>query len=281
MQTTSPNWPLGISTCSFGYLDESVFKAYADVGALMEISLSTDQCRQLDWASISVFSARYGVPVRSFHLPFYPFEHNNLASPDAAVRKETVAFHAEYLRKISDAGIRYAVVHPSGEPNPPEVHQDMLNACAESLFQLAETAKSFAVTLCVENLPRTCIGRDSSEIRFLTDSHPDLRVCFDVNHLLTESHKAFVRAVGEKIASVHLSDYDFVDEKHWLPGEGSIRWDELIDLLLEAGYAGPCLYEVPMKCPKSLPVPRRDLTLRDYLNNYRSLLSGEPFPVIR
>ena len=281
MDHAYPNWPLGISTCSFGFLDESVFKAYADVGALMEISLSTERCGQLDWASVPVWSARYGVFVRSFHLPFYPFEHNNLASLDAAVRKETVGMHAEYLRRLSEAGIRYAVVHPSGEPNDPADRADMLKACAESLNALAEQAKKQSVTLCVENLPRTCIGRDSEEMCFLTDSHPDLRVCFDVNHLLTESHADFIRAVGGKIVSLHLSDYDFADEKHWLPGEGSIRWNELIELLRQTGYAGPLLYEVPMKCPKSLPVPRRDLTLPDYLANYRSLLSGEPFPVIR
>lgn len=280
MNNTFPNWPLGISTCSFGFLDESVFKAYADVGALMEISLSTERCGQLDWASVRVWSARYGVFVRSFHLPFYPFEHNNLASLDAAVRKETVGMHAEYLRRLSEAGIRYAVVHPSGEPNDPADRADMLKACAESLNALAEQAKKQSVTLCVENLPRTCIGRDGEEMRFLTDSHPDLRVCFDVNHLLTESHADFIRQTGDRIASLHISDYDFRDEKHWLPGEGGIDWAALVDLLTGAGYAGPFLYEVPMRCPKTLPKPRRDLVLTDYLRNYKVCLSKQPFPPI-
>ena len=280
MRTAVPQWPLGISTCAFGKLDERVFQAYGEIGALMEISLSPEECARLDWKAVPVYSARYGVPVRSFHLPFYPFEHNNLASLDPAVRKETLELHGSFVRRMSEARIPFAVVHPSGEPNREEDRPDMLNACAESLYALAETAKPYGVTVCVENLPRTCIGRDGSEIRFLADSHPDLRICFDVNHLLTESHEAFVRAVGEKIASVHLSDYDFQDEKHWLPGEGGIDWNELVDLLIGAGYDGPFLYEVPMRCPKTLPKPRRDLVLTDYARNYEACLSGQPFPPI-
>lgn len=275
-----PHWPLGISTCSYGYLDETVFRAYAEAGAVMEISLSAEACTRIDWEQVSRWSKQYEVQVRSFHLPFYPFEHNNLASLDGAVRKETVSMHESYIRRMSDAGIRYAVVHPSGEPNREEDRENMLNACAESLALLAETGTRYGVTLCVENLPRTCIGRDSREIRLLTDSHPALRVCFDVNHLLTESHTDFVRTVGERISALHVSDYDFSDEKHWLPGEGSIDWPELVDLLLSCGYGGPFLYEVPMTCPKTLPAPRRDLTLPDYVRNYKACIRKQPIPPI-
>lgn len=71
-----------------------------------------------------------------------------------------------------------------------------------------------------------------------------LRACFDVNHLLVDNHRDFIKGVGDKIVSLHLSDYDFVDEKHWLPGEGKIDWKELIGLLKSINYTGPFMNEV-------------------------------------
>jgi sugar phosphate isomerase/epimerase len=40
-----------------------------------------------------------------------------------------------------------------------------------------------------------------------------------------------------------MSDYDFLDEKHYFPGNGLIDWKEVVELLEEAGYEGPFLYE--------------------------------------
>ena len=80
----------------------------------------------------------------------------------------------------------------------------------------------------------------------LVSADERLRVFFDVNHLLAvyqDTHRDFVEALGEKIITVHLSDYDFVDEKHYFCGNGDINWDELIGLLEGIGYCGPFLYE--------------------------------------
>jgi len=41
-----------------------------------------------------------------------------------------------------------------------------------------------------------------------------------------------------------LSDYDFVDERHWLLGTGKIDCGELISLLKGIGYQGPFMNEV-------------------------------------
>jgi sugar phosphate isomerase/epimerase len=44
-------------------------------------------------------------------------------------------------------------------------------------------------------------------------------VCFDTNHLLKESSEDFARAVGPHIVTLHVSDYDGKDERHWMAGE--------------------------------------------------------------
>ena len=74
-------------------------------------------------------------------------------------------------------------------------------------------------------------------------SNPDLRVCFDVNHLLKEDHVTFVHKVAPYIVTTHISDYDFKDECHMLPMRGQINWRELQTVLELENYKGPFLYE--------------------------------------
>ena len=69
-------------------------------------------------------------------------------------------------------------------------------------------------------------------------------VCFDTNHLLLESHADFIGALGDRIATVHLSDYDGRDERHWLPGKGVIDWPALCRSLRRAGYLGVYIFAV-------------------------------------
>ena len=57
-----------------------------------------------------------------------------------------------------------------------------------------------------------------------------MKVCFDSNHLLQEQGDSFILAVGDKIVTTHISDYDFVNERHLLPGELDIDWEEYMDL---------------------------------------------------
>ena len=52
-----------------------------------------------------------------------------------------------------------------------------------------------------------------------------------------------VRTLGGRLTTLHLSDYDGVDEKHWLPGRGVIGWPSFIAALRDIGYTGPFNYE--------------------------------------
>jgi sugar phosphate isomerase/epimerase len=98
-------------------------------------------------------------------------------------------------------------------------------------------------------------------MQIFLDRIPDLRVCFDTNHCLIEDNCDYIRAVGPKIVTLHVSDYDFTDEKHWIPGEGKNDWEGIIRTLEEADYSGRFLYETggAAKC-------------REIYANYKSLM---------
>jgi sugar phosphate isomerase/epimerase len=52
-----------------------------------------------------------------------------------------------------------------------------------------------------------------------------------------------VRALGDRLVTLHLSDYDGVDEKHELPGRGVVDWKEFMQALRDIDYSGPFNYE--------------------------------------
>jgi sugar phosphate isomerase/epimerase len=51
------------------------------------------------------------------------------------------------------------------------------------------------------------------------------------------------RALRSKLLTLHMSDYDGIDEQHQMPGRGVLDWQAFMQALREAGYAGPYNYE--------------------------------------
>ena len=178
------------------------------------------------------------------------------------------------IAKASDIGIDKFVVHPSCEPIADELRAEFIKNSQESLNELAEFAHLRGAVIAVENLPRTCLGRDSKEMLELISVNDKLRVCFDTNHVLKENVVDFVKNVKDKIVTLHVSDCDFVNERHWLPGEGKVDWPELTTALKEINYNGVWMYEIGLKTPDSIK-RERDLTFVDFVHNAEQLFKQQ------
>ncbi|MGI6561041.1 MAG: sugar phosphate isomerase/epimerase family protein [Clostridia bacterium] len=264
-------WEIGISSTCKKSIHRFVFDEYAKNNVFnMEISLPYTEYDHIDWSATKQASKDTGVRLWSIHLPFSPFEINNLASPDIQIRKSTLKMHSELIKKAGDIGINIAVVHPSGEPNNPDQREELLKHSTESLSILAKEGAKAGVTIAVENLPRTCLGNCSDEIITLISSDDRLRICFDTNHLLIQKNTDFIKLLGDKIITIHVSDYDFLNERHWLPYEGKNNWIEIVTLLEKANYSGPFMYEVPLEAPPT--IQRRALTLQDFVENFKACI---------
>ena len=255
-------------------MSEALYRECAEAGvAAVELSPAYDRFSQQDYRRIARLARENGVALWSLHLPFWPFSEIDISSTDRALREKSVAYLGEILRQAADVGVDKFIIHPSAEPIRDEDRPARLAAAGESLAALSALAVQCGGVVAVEDLPRTCLGRDSAEILRLLSADEHLRACFDTNHLLQQESPAdFARAVGDKILTLHVSDYDFRNERHWLPGEGDVDWNDLLDALDEIGYKGVWMYEVGFDCPASLTRPRR-LNCRDFVENAQALFA--------
>lgn len=272
-------WKCGLST-NVRLINKETFYGYAKAGIdCMEVScghLGDD--KNTDYKELKSWAKEYSVRLWSYHIPFAPFEDINIASLDEKLRKNSVALVKKSIDTASYLETKIAVIHPSGEPNKPEERTLLIEAAKESLAEIAEYASQKNIVIAVEDLPRTCLGNSSSDILELIKADDRLRVCFDTNHLLEEKNTGFIRACGDKIVTTHVSDYDFMNERHWLPYEGKNDWIGMVNALEDVGFSGPFLFEIGLAAPET--IKRRNLTYEDFYNCYKACVYKEPFAAI-
>lgn len=199
------------------------------------------------WAiGIKERASQSGIEIWSVHLPFGgPYDISQVE--DSSRQKAVELNLADMQQSARIVAPKKFVIHPSAEPISNEERSARIEASKKSLQELAAKAKELGIPLLVENLPRTCLGNTSTELLSIIDKIDNTAICFDVNHLLIEEQRIFVENAKEKIQSTHMSDYDRVDERHWLPGDGVINWNELLVALVDIGYKGPFIFEVGQK----------------------------------
>lgn len=200
-----------------------------------------------------------GIELWSYHLPYSTGWDPSVLDPAG---RETAIENVSYvIERCAEWGISTLVYHPSIEPIPDADRAERLLRCGETLRVLADRAARHQITIAVECLPRTCLGNCSDEMLQLMEADERLMVCCDVNHLFKEPAAQFIRKIGSRLRSTHLSDHDGTDEKHWVPGEGIICWPDVIEALKALAYKGPLMYEV------------RDQTIDQVVTNWRGFMN--------
>ena len=202
--------------------------------ALCNIEISTSQRPEDELAkqvAADVLRLQKAGSVRaaSLHLPFGA--EINFSSDNEEMRRASVLGAISYINIFRELDIHNITIHCSGERdmNPDrKVHlQAMRRSCEEFLPLMQEMQCS----LNLEFLPRICIGNTFEELAEMTRDFPveNIGICLDVNHGMNrgETIPAMIRACGDRLKTLHLSDYDNIDECHWNIGEGMLDWVEI------------------------------------------------------
>ena len=229
-----------------------------------------------DYSSLISMCKENGLTPWSAHLPF---DYNiDISSLEGTVSDDTVKLFMELMEAVAPYGIKVFVLHPSSEPIDDSIREKRMEMAISKLKVLAEKADELGAVIAVEDLPRTCLGRNSQEMLRLISADPRLRICFDTNHLLGEPIEEFIENCGSKIITTHISDYDFVDERHLLPGEGDIDWVSVADSLDKIGYTGPYMYELGYGNTRNIERPV-DLCAKDFKENFMCIMKREELPL--
>lgn len=191
-----------------------------------------------------------GIKIWSIHLPFSRvFDISTLNDED---RNNMIRDCSEMMDLCQPLNPQKYVIHASSEPITDQERADRIRNCIASLKILNETARKHKAQLALECLPRTCLGNTADEILSIVNEVGNgLGVGFDSNHLLKEKPEEFAAKTGALITTLHMSDYDGLDERHWLPGTGVINWTNVISELAKAGYKGPFMFEASRRKPSS------------------------------
>lgn len=238
---------------------------------VLEIAMSAEEFPEADFSGTAEVAKRHGLEIGSIHLPIAPQQVYDVTNKQAT---GAMAYQAELIRRAEVLGVKHIVMHSGGEPLREDEREERVKRAGEALPRLADVAQTYGADICIEDLPRTCLGRDSDEILAMLAYDDRLRVCFDANHLFREKEADFIRKIGKKIATTHISDRDDINERHWLPGEGIVDWVAVMDALEEVGYDGNWIYEIGLSCPKTI-YRDRDLTFADFSRNAREIFARQ------
>ena len=257
------DWKPGASLCFNRRCDLDFFRDMKAAGLrCAELSFSyQDYFERLNFPEnapkIAADAEAAGIELWSIHLPF---SHElNVSHRDAEKRGFAVKTHRTLIAAAAKVGIKVAVVHPCTMQLEEDERAEYLARSKRELTELAAYAKDLGMRLAAENLPHTLV-RNSDEAAVLFEDNPDLYMVFDTNHCLCQDNAEFIRAIGEHIITLHVSDYDFIKEQHLLPFDGKNDWKGIITALEDKGYAGPWMYEVGSKDGR--------YSLKDFYENY-------------
>lgn len=241
------SWPIGISmgvqTTAERMLEaKDAGFGYVEVGMPRKRDMPAQE-RIEGIERFRVDAERIGITVWSIHLPYG--RDWDPSDTDEEARQRTVADVGAMIEMVAPLKPQKLVIHASYEPIADSLREAKFAAAVKSLNELVPYAKKIGAQLLIEDLPRTCLGNTAEEMhRLLAAVDPSVGVCFDTNHLLQETPQEFARSMGSSIKSLHVSDYDMVDERHWLMGKGVIEWEDLIAAIAEGGYDGVFMFEV-------------------------------------
>ncbi|MBT3268744.1 sugar phosphate isomerase/epimerase [Candidatus Poribacteria bacterium] len=253
-------------------------------------------CDDPGWqAKLRASLADGGVNINTVHAPFgAPVD---ISSEDEAVRATGVAVVEASIRYAEGVGAAILVVHGSMEPIAP-ADRDKREALARaSLLGLCARAADAGVRIAVELLPRTCLGNTPEGLRRLLDGVPTEQAgfCLDTNHLTppwmaavrpdTDRERELldalggdlvypsllpgvVRSLADRLITLHVSDYNGIDERHWLPFRGVVDWAAFANALADVEFRGAFVYET-----RFTPDGLADL-LAEALANYDDILAA-------
>ena len=162
------------------------------------------------------------------------------------------------LKNSSYLGVRNIIIHPCQHLRyyTGENIEALYEMNLEFYARLIPYCEEYGITVCTENMWQ-CYG-DSKRIWDSTCSRaeefvryvdgigsPFVKACVDLGHtvLVGENPVNMIKALGNRVAALHVHDNDGIRDEHTVPFHGIIKWNEVAKALKDIGYSGEITLE--------------------------------------
>ena len=239
----------GISMRLPGNLDkDDTLQQLADSGlSAVELMYVSDFTKPGWVPKVRKTLADSNILINSVHAPFG--NEVDISQCDEGGQEYAIAAIAKSIEMAKQLGAGILVVHASAEPIEQTEREQRFEQSSKGLTTLVKMVEPLGIRIAVELLPRTCLGNTAEELMQLVEQHPEEQVgiCLDTNHPADPSELSqYVEMLQSRLITTHISDYDGIDEKHWIPFSGVIDWGAFADALHRIGYRGAFIYEVTL-----------------------------------
>lgn len=178
-----------------------------------------------------------GLVLNSIHLPFQRFIY--ISSCDEGVR----AFASNEMRQLMEKCDLYHpnhyVFHSKVGKQEEGLWELRKPALVRTFNEMVDATKS---NVCMENMVSSFPSTSTQMLEILQQVEGG-KCCVDMNHFLQEDPADAILALGNRVATIHVSDNDGVYEQHWLPKQGINDWMKIIGALEKIGYQSMFTYE--------------------------------------
>ena len=204
-------------------------------------------------AELRRLAASYGAVFNQAHAPFTRFK---IGAENA---DENRAIFYSVLRGIdiaAELGAPVIIVHPA-VICPHLSADDRFEMNMEFYSKVLPRAKNLGVKIAIENMWGRhkdnkdrivkSVCSDAAELNRYVDGLDDsfVTACLDIGHagLVGESADGMIRAIGDHLGALHISDNDFTRDLHIMPYTGKINFDRVTSALASVGYRGDITLE--------------------------------------
>lgn len=177
-----------------------------------------------------------GLGITNIHAPFIGY--SDIWTASRMEIKPKLQMFKDYLKDCQAFEIPAMVMHT----NDLDEFQPDLDKGLAFFSELADTAEKYDIDLAVENVSRQHL------LTFLLEQidAPRFGMCYDSSHDFLEEQNCgrILKKYKHRIKALHLSDNDFKEDRHWIPGEGSIPLNEVMAEILTVPTINTISYEV-------------------------------------
>jgi sugar phosphate isomerase/epimerase len=188
-----------------------------------------------------------GLEPYSFHAPFA--DQIDIMSLDSATQEHAITEITQAVRAAAVLGVRYFVIHPGPETgvSPIDTQLQRMENAAAAINQIASHCRDLGMSIVLENmLPHLSFGRTRDLLWMLGAMQTtEVGICLDTGHaFLSGEIDTVVQRLSGHLWMIHASDNQGTFDDHAPPGDGKIRWRDLLERVDRSGFGGAIILEL-------------------------------------